>query len=152
VDLKAYFERIGYDGPSQPDSETLCALHRTHLFAVPFENLDIHLKRPIILEEDRLYAKIVHQRRGGFCYEHNGLFAAVLRELGFEVTLLEARVGAKTWDAGQPFDHMALLVDLEERWLADVGFGDIHPIHISPGSESVRWRQRRAASRSATSA
>ena len=64
------------------------------------------------------------QQRGGFCYEQNGLFAAVLREMGYQVTMLQARVGAKDWDSGTPFDHMTLLVELDERWLADVGFGD----------------------------
>lgn len=124
MNLDAYFRRIGYAGPHTPTLETLRALHRAHLLAVPFENLDIHLGQPIVLDEDRLFDKIVNQRRGGFCYEQNGLFAAVLRALGFDVTLLEARVNARSWEAGTPFDHLALLVRLDERWLADVGFGD----------------------------
>jgi N-hydroxyarylamine O-acetyltransferase len=138
MDLTTYFERIGYDGPRDPNAATLRALHRAHLFAVPFENLDIHLQRPIILERAHLYDKIVTQRRGGFCYEHNGLFSAVLAEMGFEVTRLEARVGARDWESGQPYDHMALVVSLEERWLADVGFGDsfIDPLRLDfPGEQ-----------------
>jgi N-hydroxyarylamine O-acetyltransferase len=102
----------------------LRALHTTHLLTVPFENLDIHLGRPIVLDQAALYAKIVARRRGGFCYELNGLFAALLRALGFSVTLLSARVSRPDGDFGPEFDHLTLLVEHDERWLADVGFGD----------------------------
>ena len=76
------------------------------MLAVPFENLDIHWGRPIVLEEARLFEKLVTQGRGGFCYEQNGLFTMVLRELGFTVDLLEARVGAKPWEDSLPWDHL----------------------------------------------
>jgi N-hydroxyarylamine O-acetyltransferase len=89
---------------------------------VPFENLDIHLGTPIVLDEAALVGKIVDRRRGGFCYELNGLFAALLEHLGFTVTTLAARVFSAE-GLGPVFDHMALRVDLEEPWLADVGFG-----------------------------
>ena len=124
IDIAAYCERIGVTGALPLKLATLRRLHHAHLLAVPFENLDIHLQRPIVLDEARLFEKIVTRRRGGFCYEQNGLFAAVLRELGFTVALLEARVGAKTWQAGLPWDHLTLLVTLERRWLVDVGFGE----------------------------
>ncbi|HEY7477344.1 MAG TPA: arylamine N-acetyltransferase, partial [Actinomycetota bacterium] len=75
VDVDAYLERIGVEGPAEPSEETLRALHRAHLFAVPFENLDIHLGRPIVLDPERLVRKVVAERRGGFCYELNGAFA-----------------------------------------------------------------------------
>jgi N-hydroxyarylamine O-acetyltransferase len=94
---------------------------------VPFENLDIGLKRPIRLDEEALWDKIVLQKRGGFCYELNGLFAWLLRQIGFEVTYLNARVYNREGNLGIDFDHLALLVqipDLAGRWLADVGFGD----------------------------
>jgi N-hydroxyarylamine O-acetyltransferase len=123
MNVEAYLQRIGYDGDRIPNAESLRNLHHAHMLTVPFENLDIHLGRPIVLDEKSLYEKIVLRRRGGFCYEANGLFAALLRELGFDVTLLSARV----MDGGKPgpeFDHLTLLVQLEERWLADVGFGD----------------------------
>jgi N-hydroxyarylamine O-acetyltransferase len=123
MDPEAYLNRLDYHGPSAPTAETLRLLHHAHLLAVPFENLDIFLGRPIILDEQAFYDKIVRGRRGGFCYELNGSFAALLRELGFKVTLLSGRV----MDPGGPgpeFDHMTLLVQLDERWLADVGFGD----------------------------
>ena len=124
IDVAAYSARIGVSGPLPPTLPTLRRLHHAHLLAVPFENLDIHWGRPILLEEQRLFDKIVTGRRGGFCYEQNGLFAAVLRTLGFHVDLLEARVAARTWEQGRPWDHLVLLVTLEERWLVDVGFGE----------------------------
>lgn len=124
IDIAAYSARIGVSGPLTPTAATLRRLHHAHMLSVPFENLDIHWGRPIVLEEARLFEKLVTRRRGGFCYEQNGLFAMVLRELGFKVDVLEARVGAKTWEDGLPWDHMTLQVTLKERWLVDVGFGD----------------------------
>src|SRR5512132_3659500 len=92
IDHVAYLDRIGYDGPHTPDAETLRRLARAHLLAIPFENLDIvPLGRPIRLEPDALFDKIVRRRRGGFCYEVNGLFALLLRELGYDVTMLTAQ-------------------------------------------------------------
>src|ERR1044072_486231 len=92
IDVEMYLQRIGYDGPVLPTARVLSALHRAHLVAVPFENLDIHLGRRLTLDEDALFDKVVKRRRGGFCYEVNSLFAALLRRIGFEVTLLSARV------------------------------------------------------------
>src|SRR5690349_18713825 len=91
LDVSAYLTRISYDGPVEPTLPVLHGLHLAHLRSVPFENLDIHLGRPISLAEEQLFAKVVGQRRGGFCYELNGLFAALLREIGYEVTLLAAQ-------------------------------------------------------------
>ncbi len=124
MDVAAYLERLHYCGPLAPTAETLRALHLAHHLAVPFENLDIHLGRPIILDDACFYDKIVGRRRGGFCYELNGLFAALLRELGYDVTLLSARVMTADGGFTPEFDHLVLLVKLEERWLADVGFGE----------------------------
>jgi len=124
MDAGSYLARINYAGPTHPGADTLRALHRSHLLAVPFENLSIHASVPIVLEEAALFDKVVRRRRGGFCYELNGLFAWLLRELGFEVQLLSAGVMGAGGEFGPPFDHMALAVTLEERWLADVGFGD----------------------------
>src|SRR5438874_538763 len=97
MDIEAYLNRIGYSGPRTPTLDTLRGLHRSHLLRVPFENLDIHSGRPIELDEERLFEKIVHHGRGGFCYELNGLFANLLREMGFPVSLLSAGVAR---DAG----------------------------------------------------
>jgi N-hydroxyarylamine O-acetyltransferase len=130
VDADAYLDRIGAERPATVDGPTLAELHERHLAAVPFENLDIHLGVPIELDEDRLVAKVIGGR-GGFCYELNGAFAALLRALGAEVTLLSAAVYGPS-GLGPPFDHMALRVDLDEPWLADVGFGrhSVHPLRL----------------------
>lgn len=123
-EIAPYLARIGYTGPRDVTMDTLHRLHVAHLLSVPFENLDIHLGRPIVLDVDRFYTKIVTQRRGGFCYELNGLFAALLAALGFDVTLASARVAGDNGEFGPEFDHLVLLVQLGELWLADVGFGD----------------------------
>jgi N-hydroxyarylamine O-acetyltransferase len=148
VDVSAYLQRIGYAGPLALTAETLRALHLAHMRTVPFENLDIALGRPIVLEEEALFDKIVRRRRGGFCYELNGLFAALLRELGFQVTLLSARVADGGGDFGPDFDHLTLRVDLAERWLADVGFGDCfgEPLRYDdPGDQARDGRLYRLA-------
>jgi N-hydroxyarylamine O-acetyltransferase len=110
----------------EPSLQVLQALHLAHLLAVPFENLSIHYGQPIILQEELLFNKIVHRRRGGFCYELNGLFAWLLKQLGFRVTLLSAEVANDSSSFSPEFDHLTLLVhDLDGAdWLADVGFGD----------------------------
>lgn len=143
-DLTHYSDRINYHGPLQPNLTTLQALHLQHMLTVPFENLDIHLNTPIVLEEPALFNKLVHQGRGGFCYEQNGLFAAVLRHIGFEVTLLEARVRNQAGGLGRPFDHLALMVTLEGgRWLVDVGFGDsfLQALDMNTGEVQSQYGQ-----------
>ena len=129
MDIDAYLKRINYRGSLAPTAQTLQELQVAHLLTVPFENLSIHSAEPIILDDDALFEKIVVRRRGGFCYELNGLFAALLRELGFKVTMLSAGVANALGTFGPDFDHMTLLVagddnGLADRWLADVGFGD----------------------------
>lgn len=148
MNLPAYLQRITYTGPLTPTAETLRALHLAHLLAVPFENLDIHLGRPIVPDETNFFRKIVEGRRGGFCYELNGLFAALLRELGFDVTLLSARVARESGGFGPEFDHLTLLVQLEERWLADVGFGECfrEPLRLDePGEQGQPMGRYRLA-------
>ena len=125
MNLAAYLERINYRGSRVADAETLRALQVAHLESVPFENLSIHAGQPIVLNDAALFEKIVTRRRGGFCYEANGLFAALLRELGFKVEMLAANVMNAAGEYGADFDHLALLVTVDGvRWLADVGFGD----------------------------
>ncbi len=142
MDVKAYLERIDYRGPLAPAAETLRALHVAHLLSVPFENLSIRAREPIVLEDGALFEKIVGRGRGGFCYEANGLFAALLRALGFEVSMLSAEVANDEGGFSRPFDHMALLVSLEQRWLADVGFGDsfVEPLPLDDEGEHVQGR------------
>jgi N-hydroxyarylamine O-acetyltransferase len=124
LDLPAYLERIAYTGPLSASAETLRALQLAHMYAVPFENLDIHLGRPLSLDHEALFAKIVTRRRGGFCYELNGLLGRMLEELGFRVRLLSAEVARSTGGFSPKFDHLALCVEREDPWLVDVGFGN----------------------------
>ena len=139
MDIAAYLERIDYRGPLGRSIETLRGLHLAHLYAVPFENLDIHLGRPIALDGTALFDKIVTRRRGGFCYELNGLFCALLRELGFRVAMLSAEVAREAGGFSPPFDHLTLWVDLEKPWLADVGFGEGFrlPLSLNEPAEQV---------------
>ena len=140
LNIKAYLDRINYCGPLAPAAETLRALQVAHLLAVPFENLSIHAKEPIVLEDEALFTKIVERKRGGFCYECNGLFAALLRALGFDVQMLSAEVANAAGVFGPAFDHMTLLVSLGRRWLVDVGFGDSfrEPLLFNERSEQVQ--------------
>lgn len=124
MNIDAYLERIKYQGARDVNAETLRALEIAHLMSVPFENLSIHSGEPIVLDEDALYTKIVDGGRGGFCYECNGLFAGLLRAMGFDVAMLAAGVSRADGSFGPIFDHMALMVTLNERWLVDAGFGD----------------------------
>jgi N-hydroxyarylamine O-acetyltransferase len=127
-DLEAYLNRIGYTGDRAPTAETLRDLQRAHIYAIPFENLDPIRGVVPSLALDDLMAKLVHNTmRGGYCYEHNTLYAAALRALGFKVTLLAARVlvGAKPGDL-RPRTHMLLLAEIPDevgRFVTDVGFG-----------------------------
>jgi N-hydroxyarylamine O-acetyltransferase len=138
----AYLRRLGIgpaDRPVEPTAQALRDLHLCHLRSVPFENLSIHLGEEIVLAEDRLLEKVVGRRRGGFCYELNGAFAALLDALGFEVALLAARVHAGEGRLGIPYDHLALRVRAVDgrEWLADVGFGahSHYPLAFEEGSE-----------------
>jgi len=140
LNVTAYLDRINYRGSLLPTAETLRRLQRAHLLSVPFENLSIHSNEPILLEDEALFTKIVERRRGGFCYECNGLFAALLRRLGFEVAMLSAKVANAAGVFGPDFDHMTLMVSLGERWLTDVGFGDSfrEPLRLDERDEQVQ--------------
>ncbi|GCD37689.1 N-hydroxyarylamine O-acetyltransferase [Streptomyces chrestomyceticus JCM 4735] len=122
----AYLRRIGADRPAVPDAEALHDLHLRHLRTVPFENLSVHLAEDVALEYKPLVDKVVAASRGGFCYELNGAFAALLRALGYRVELLAARVFGPE-GPGIPYDHLALRVHTADGaggpWLADIGFG-----------------------------
>jgi N-hydroxyarylamine O-acetyltransferase len=140
--LRAYLDRIRYEGEITPTAETLRGLHRAHMLAVPFENLDIRRGVPITLSVPAFYEKVVARRRGGFCYELNGLFAWLLSELGFSVTLLSASVFS-SGILSPEFDHLALWVACEGPWVADVGFGDSSLVPLraghAAGSESEEY-------------
>jgi N-hydroxyarylamine O-acetyltransferase len=122
-DLDAYLARVGYHGPRAATIDALVALHVAHAETIPFENLDILCGEPIRLDLASLAAKLVVQRRGGYCYEHNSLFAAALRGLGFAVEVLGARVRMGP-PRPTPRTHCLLRVTVDgAAWLADVGFG-----------------------------
>ena len=143
MDTQAYLNRLNYSGPTIPNAETLRLLQVAHLQTIPFENLSIHAGEPIVLNDDALFGKIVDRRRGGFCYELNGLFAALLRDLGFAVEMISAQVAKGDGTFGPDFDHMALVVTLAERWLIDVGFGDsfLEPLRLNEADEQVQGQR-----------
>lgn len=145
LDLDAYLARIGYeterDGELAPDLRTLTALHRAHVRAVPFENLDVALGRPVPLDLKSLQAKLVGRRRGGYCYEQNSLFAAALERIGFTVTARGARNRSRGAEL-PPVTHALLVVAVEgEQWLADVGFGWQGPLEPVPLRDGARVEQ-----------
>jgi N-hydroxyarylamine O-acetyltransferase len=125
VDVQAYLDRIGFEGVPRPDLATLRALHRGHSLAISYENLDVQLGRPLTTDPAAAFAKIVHGRRGGWCYEMNGVLGAVLDAVGFKVTRLAGAVHRASRGDEAVGNHLVLLVDLDgEPWIADVGFGD----------------------------
>src|SRR5215831_8810932 len=147
MDLEVYARRIEYLGAFRATLEVLRELHLAHATHIPFENLDVLLGRPIRLDSDSLWKKLVENRRGGYCFEQNGLFAAVLEAIGFSVSRLAARVriGAT---AVRPRTHMLLMVDVEgQRWLTDVGFGGdglLYPVpfRLDEPVAHFAWRYR----------
>lgn len=138
MDIKQYLERINYNGPVNATSEVLSELQYTHLMNVPFENLDIHNHTKIDLTNS--FDKIVVRKRGGFCYELNGLFSELLIQIGFTVKMVSARVYDGKKDYSPEFDHMALIVKTNDgNFLADVGFGEfaLYPIKMELNNETV---------------
>ncbi|WP_437586010.1 arylamine N-acetyltransferase family protein [Sorangium sp. So ce1000] len=141
LDLDAYLARIGYRGELAATREVLGALHAAHVYSIPFENLDVLLGRPIRIDLASVQAKLVRARRGGYCFEHNTLFVAALRQLGFKVTTLIARVRFQRTDTG-PRSHMLSLIELPEGpFIADVGFGGpglTQPLRLAEGDGHAR--------------
>ena len=136
MNLERYFERIGYAGSTRPDHGTLRALHTAHVLHVPFENLDVQLGHPLTTEVPAAYAKIVERRRGGWCYEQNGLLGWALAELGFEVTRIAGAVMRQVNGEATAASHLCLLVRVPgsgREHLVDVGFGGslLEPIEVA---------------------
>lgn len=121
-----YLRRIGIENYNiLPNLENLKFLQRRHLFSIPFENLDIHWKRPIVLKPENFAKKILEEKRGGFCYELNGLFYELLNEIGYKNRIISARVSNGKDDFGAEYDHLAILTKIaDSEYLVDVGFGD----------------------------
>ncbi|MEX0644169.1 MAG: arylamine N-acetyltransferase [Parvularculaceae bacterium] len=139
VKPQAYLDRIGFSGAPRADLATLRALHRAHVEAIPYENLDVQLGRPVTRAIGPTYEKIVTRRRGGWCYEMNGLLSWALEEIGFKVTRLAGGVARAIAGDAVVGNHLVLLVDLGETWLADAGFGDglIEPTPLREGAFRV---------------
>ncbi|NYT40513.1 arylamine N-acetyltransferase [Sphingomonas sp. R-74633] len=139
MDLQAYFARTGGERPTAPDHAALAVLIRTHLASFPFENLDVQLGRPVSIDPDAIFDKLVTRGRGGWCFEQNGLFGRVLEALGYEVRRISAGVMRQVQGEMAMGNHLALLVTLEEQpWLVDVGFGGIltGPLPLAVGDEA----------------
>jgi N-hydroxyarylamine O-acetyltransferase len=140
MDLKAYLERIRFAGEARPDFATLRALHRAHLQAIPYENLDVQFGRTVTIDPEAAFDKIVTRRRGGWCFEMNGLFGAVLMEIGFKVTRMAGAATREVTGDSAIGNHLVLLVDLAgEPWIADVGFGDgsLEPFPLTPAAMTI---------------
>lgn len=141
-DLDAYFARTGYTGPRTPTLATLDGIVAAHVQTIPFENLDVLLGRPISLEPEAVFQKLVHERRGGYCFEQNSLLSRVLTALGFSVTALSARVRwQQPRDFTPPRTHLFLWVELDDggaSWLADVGIGGLSLTSAIPFDVSGR--------------
>ncbi|MBS9777220.1 MAG: arylamine N-acetyltransferase [Gammaproteobacteria bacterium] len=135
MDKEKYLKRIGVCENVKPTLSNLIMLHEQHLLNIPFENWDIHDNIPIALDTSRLFDKIVNKKRGGFCYELNGLFYFLLTSLGFQAKLIAARVYSSDSDNyGPEFDHMAIVVTIDNsNYLVDIGFGEfiLHPLKIT---------------------
>lgn len=144
MNVSDYLKRLKYSQPLRADIHTLHGLQLAHLLTIPFENLDISLGRKIELSQPALWEKLITNKRGGFCYELNGLFAWLLQEIGFQVTYLNARDYHEKDDTfGIDFDHLTLMVTIPNastRWLVDVGYGDtfIQPLNIDDDTEQVQ--------------
>jgi N-hydroxyarylamine O-acetyltransferase len=134
MEIEKYLQRIGYKGNTKPTLGLLNALQKTHLLNIPFENLDIHYKIPIELNLANILEKVVIKRRGGFCYELNGLFYELLHSIGFNVKMISARVFDQSKQIFSPeFDHLAIIAKIGSiNYLADVGFGEfaLSPLEI----------------------
>lgn len=142
VSLDSYFERINYKGGTKVSEDTLRDIHIAHTLSVPFENLDVFYRRPILLDGASLYSKIVKERRGGYCFEMNGIFSLVLQEMGFKVTNLLAKVALDDIHYTTK-THQAILVETgDNQWLADVGFGNdgiIAPLRLEENTEQKQF-------------
>jgi N-hydroxyarylamine O-acetyltransferase len=136
MNVDRYLERVGISHAVAPNLESLRALHRAHLLSIPYENFDVQLGRPITIDIPEIYDKIVVNRRGGWCYEMNGIFGWALKELGFRVTRATGAVMREMGGDATVGNHLVLKVELDEGvYLADVGFGDgpIEPFAVKAG-------------------
>ena len=133
MDVSRYLARIQVDAPTSIDLTSLAKLQKAHLKSVPFENLDIHYGKHITLDLERFFEKIVINKRGGFCYEINGLFHAFLCELGFDAKIISARTSREGGGFAEEYNHLAIVVTINDSdYLVDAGFGrfSVAPLQI----------------------
>ena len=134
MELKNYLRRINYDGDITPTVELLNTLQKRHLQSIPFENLDIHYGKTIELNIEKIKEKVIAKKRGGFCYELNGLFYELLKSIGFNVKMISARgYNKEQQEFGPEFDHLAIIAKINSSdYLVDVGFGEfaLQPLKI----------------------
>lgn len=142
MELQAYLDRIGFTGLPAPDLATLARIQRGHLEHIPYENLDVQLRRPVTVEPRDAFAKLVTAARGGWCYEMNGLFGWALERIGFRVMRMTGAVLRAERGDSAIGNHLALTVDLDEPYLVDVGLGDgpSEPIPLREGRYRQVWR------------
>ena len=135
MNLQAYLDRIGFRREPEPDLKTLCDIHREHVFSIPYENLDVQFGRPVSRAPEDLFNKIVKNCRGGWCYEMNGVLCWALEEIGFSVRQLAGAVKRKEIGDATIGNHLVLIVELDQLYLVDAGFGDglIEPVPLAPG-------------------
>lgn len=137
MDVSDYLRRIGYSAPARPDLATLKAVHRAHVETIPYEDLDVQLGAPVSRAPEAAFDKIVTRKRGGWCYEMNGLLGWALEQIGFDVTRLAGGVVREFMGEQAVGNHLVLVVDLDgEPWVADAGFGDglIEPVPLKEGA------------------
>lgn len=144
MNAENYLKRLDYRGSTSPNLINLKAIHKKHLYNIPFENLDIHSNKKIILDTDKLEEKMLSSKRGGYCYELNGMFYALLQEMGYNVKMVSARVNNGKGGWGAEFDHLLIITELDELWMTDVGFGDsfLEPLSVklnNPQKNAKGW-------------
>lgn len=137
VSIRDYLKRLGISTRITPSYDFLALLQLQHLKNVPFENLDILSGRKIECTQDHFLDKIVTRHRGGFCYELNGAFSWLLRELGFEITVVSAQVKRDSGGFGPEFDHFTIIAHLDEDYLVDVGFGNFSSVPVPMSGRAV---------------
>lgn len=125
MNTTSYLKRMGIEAVTAVDEGLLKRLHRQHVRSIPFENLDIAWRKPISLDPEAIFTKVMDRKRGGFCYELNSLFCRLLQKLGFRSHLISCSIMTEESSFSPLFDHMAIIVDMEDRWLLDVGYGDL---------------------------
>jgi N-hydroxyarylamine O-acetyltransferase len=143
-DIDAYLDRIGFKESLSNTDRILSKLHEQHIISVPFENIDVALRRPFSLDLTSIFQKVVSNRRGGYCYELNHLFYHLLVDAGFQCKLISCKMFDSEGKPGPDLDHMAIIVETRRRWLVDVGAGDLFVRPIDIDIRGIQMDRQRA--------